>query len=219
MHKTATLNLQMFFEIYRNNFTANLLEVGSKIHDDSDCLRDFLFLDGSIKYIGIDTEPGKGVDLVTEDPYKLPVEDSSQDMVITSSTFEHADFFWLLIEESMRVLKPHGLLYVNAPSQGEFHRYPIDSWRFYPDAGRYMAKWARRCGYANCTLLESYISLAHPDDGESKWNDNVVVLLKDSQHKDQYPRRILRHFESFYNGCIDDGDVMNRSKYGEIHKY
>ena len=27
------------------------------------------------------------------------------------------------------------LFYLNAPSNGEFHRYPVDCWRFYPDAG------------------------------------------------------------------------------------
>ena len=55
----------------------------------------------------------------------------------------------------MRVLKPAGLLYINAPSNGDYHRYPVDCWRFFPDSGVALQNWANRNGY-ECAMLESF---------------------------------------------------------------
>ena len=43
------------------------------------------------------------------DPYHLPFESNSLDVVVSSSCFEHSEMFWLLFLEIMRVLKPEGL--------------------------------------------------------------------------------------------------------------
>ena len=44
--------------------------------------------------------------------------------------------------EMMRILKPNGLLFINAPANGHFHRHESDNWRFYPDdAGESLSKW------------------------------------------------------------------------------
>jgi hypothetical protein len=43
--------------------------------------------------------------------------------------------FWDTLLELVRILRPGGLLDVNAPSNSEFHRDPVDCWGFYPDAG------------------------------------------------------------------------------------
>jgi predicted SAM-dependent methyltransferase len=51
--------------------------------------------DNKFKYTGLDIEKGPNVDLVLDDPYKLPFENNSIDVVISISTFEHTDFFWL----------------------------------------------------------------------------------------------------------------------------
>ena len=37
----------------------------------------------------------ENVDLVLKDPYKLPFDDNSIDVIISISTFEHTEFFWL----------------------------------------------------------------------------------------------------------------------------
>ena len=60
--------------------------------------------------------------IVLEDPYKLPFDSDSVDIVICSSCFEHSEMFWLLFLEVMRILKPTGLFYMNAPSNGAFHK-------------------------------------------------------------------------------------------------
>ena len=79
--------------------------------------------------------------MVLDDPYHLPLASESVDVVVSSSRFEHVEFFWLMFNEVLRVFKPDGLFYLNAPSNGEFHRYPVDCWRFYPDAAQALVNW------------------------------------------------------------------------------
>ena len=57
---------------------------------------------------------------------------------------------------TQRILRPGGLLYINVPSNGDFHRYPLDCWRFYPDAGVALVRWAGRRGI-EIELVESFI--------------------------------------------------------------
>jgi len=54
-----------------------------------------------------------------------------------------------------RVLKEGGYLYLNAPSKGGYHQYPIDAWRFFPDAGIALCDWAKLNKHA-VELLESF---------------------------------------------------------------
>lgn len=147
------------------------------------------------EYSGVDFVAGKGVDIVLDDPYQLPFESESVDMVVSSSCFEHSEMFWLVFLEILRVLKPHGLFYLNVPSNGEFHRYPVDCWRFYPDSGKALITWAKRNGFP-AELLESYTSEQFGD----QWNDFVAVFIKDEANIANYPNRILDGLEHYSNG-------------------
>jgi len=143
------------------------------------------------KYVGVDFTAGKGVDVILTDPYKLPFQNDSVDIVVSSSCFEHAEFFWLSYLEIMRVLKPSGLFYLSAPANGPFHRYPVDCWRFYPDSGNALVKWGRRNNVANNILLESYVSRQDQSvEIDSRWNDFTAVFLKDGNNFAMYPHRI-----------------------------
>ena len=119
---------------------------------------------------------GKGVDVVLDDPHTLPFAAESVDIVVSNSCLEHSEMFWLSFLEMLRVLRPTGLLYLNVPSNGDFHRYRVDCWRFYPDSGVAMVSWARRNGLRPA-LLESFIS----DQYMGLWNDFVAVFGKDEQ--------------------------------------
>ncbi|MDI1245460.1 MAG: class I SAM-dependent methyltransferase, partial [Rhodoferax sp.] len=145
--------------------------------------------------LGVDFVAGKGVDLILDDPYHLPFESGSVDLVVSSSCFEHSEMFWLLYLEIMRVLKPRGLFYLNVPSNGLFHRYPVDCWRFYPDSGNALVTWANR-NDMNVTLLESYTSAQM----NGLWNDFVAVFLKDKSHAGDFKDRITDTFTDFTNG-------------------
>ena len=156
MHPTAFANCKLFFDTYGPYFPKNVntqvVEIGSQdVNGSLRSLAPYQF-----KYTGVDFQAAKGVDLVLKDPYCLPFENSSVDIILSSSCFEHSEMFWLVFLEILRVLKPTGLFYLNAPSSGSFHQYPVDCWRFYPDSGKALISWSKHNG-GDAALLESYI--------------------------------------------------------------
>jgi hypothetical protein len=118
------------------------------------------------KYIVADIAPAIDVDIVMSDPYRLPLENSTIDIVICGQMLEHCEFFWLAFAEMMRVVSSDGFLFLIAPSAGPEHRYPVDCYRFYPDAYRALAK------YANCVLMEAWC------DERGPWRDLVGVFRR-----------------------------------------
>lgn len=198
MHYSALQNCQQFFESYGesiNNLAPNahVVEIGSQ--DVNGSLR--TLCPEQFKYTGVDFVAGKGVDLILDDPYILPFDSDSIDVVLSSSCFEHSEMFWLLYIEIMRILKPTGVFYLNVPSNGELHRWPVDCWRFYPDSGRALITWAKRNGMRP-QLLESYTSTQIGD----QWNDFVAVFLKNEASTEKYPNRILHKKIDYSNGLI-----------------
>ena len=203
MHPTAMSNCQSFFTAYGASFAQHqhvkVVEIGAQ--NVNGTLRDTC--QSNFEYIGVDFTQAIGVDIVLEDPYKLPFGDESVDVVLSSSCFEHSEMFWLVFLEILRVLKPNGLFYLNAPSTGSFHRYPVDCWRFYPDSGAALVKWAQRHG-SKPALLESYTQIA------GNWQDYVAVFLKDESCAAQFPHRILDSKIDFENGqLMSDEKILN----------
>lgn len=208
MHESAMKHGKIFFQTYcTGDFTGKVIvDVGAQ--DVNGSLRKYSPVGAT--YLGVDFVEGCGVDIVISDPYSLPFEDESIDVVVCSSVFEHSDFFWLLYLECLRILKPSGLLYINAPSNGMVHRYPVDSWRFYPDSGLSLVKWAQHNGH-QAELLESFIGeKSGPIPGEGMWNDFVAVFLKDETCAAQFPCRIQganRSFQNGYNSLVREESV------------
>ena len=211
MHRTALRHGQLFFETYLKDVeNPTIVDVGA------------LDVEGSLrsvaphkaKYIGVDFAAGSGVDVILDDPYVLPFEDGSIDVVVSSSCYEHAEFFWLSFLEVLRVMRPSGLFYLNVPSNGWFHRYPVDCWRFYPDSGIALQNWGRRNGYS-VALLESFVGRQHL----GSWNDFVAVFIKDGENADRYPGRMQDSAKSFMNGRVDGSDeVLNYSMNQEYQR-
>jgi SAM-dependent methyltransferase len=200
MHATAMENGKLFFDTYISTLSnVKVVDIGAQ--DVNGSLRSVIT--PNVQYIGVDMELAKGVDIVIEDPYKLPFEDNSIDAVVSSSCFEHSEMFWVLFLEIMRVLKPNGLCYVNAPSNWNIHRYPVDCWRFYPDSGHALITWSKKNGY-NSVLLESYISNKTDKNTIEEWEDFVAVFLKDETHISNYPNRIQNSFTNVKTGYIRD---------------
>jgi SAM-dependent methyltransferase len=191
MHFTALTNADLFFKTYAMP-GATVVDIGAQ--DVTGSLRQVC----PYPYVGVDFVPGRGVDVVLDDPYILPFEADSQDIIVSSSCFEHSEMFWLLFLEILRVLKPGGLFYLNVPSNGDIHRHPVDCWRFYPDASGALVTWARRNGY-NPVLLESFTSKRR----WSPWNDYVAVFIKDASHAFRYTSRMTNGgFKEFTNGSM-----------------
>ena len=203
MHPTALMWGERFFTTYAQPAAQVVIDVGSQD------------VNGSLKtvcpavnrYVGVDFAKGRGVDVVLDDPYRLPFPDGHADIVVSSSVFEHSEMFWLLFNEILRVLKPTGLFYLNVPSNGFFHRFPVDCWRFYPDSGRALVNWGKRSGF-DPMLLESFIGDQGGGGDAGTWNDFVAVFLKDRRFAERYPKRILDTAPNFTNGIRDGGDVF-----------
>ena len=193
MHPSAMNNADMFFKNYASHFPDNCRVVDIGAQDVNGSIRSVC--PTHFEYIGVDFCAGKGVDVVINDPYALPFENGFADIVVSSSCFEHSEFFWLVFIEIMRCLKPHGLFYLNAPSTGTFHRYPVDCWRFYPDSALALAKWGGRHGF-NCAVLESYTQVG------GQFNDFVAVFIRDTTFAKAYTQKILDKKVDFENGTV-----------------
>lgn len=167
MHKSAYDIGHKFIDRYWDSKMESILEIGS--FDVNGSLRDFQ--PAKSNWMGVDLEPGKGVDVVIERTARLPFEDKSFDLVIATSIFEHDPMFWLTFNEMLRVTKEGGFIFVNAPSNGIVHRHPLDVYRFYPDAGVALVDWGLR-QRDSLHLVESFIA---EQDGDV-WNDFVAVF-------------------------------------------
>ena len=86
--------------------------------------------------------------------------------------------FWLTFNECCRVLSKTGVIYVSAPSGGVYHPYSHDFWRFYPDTGIALEKWANRSGHG-IRLLESFMDHWGPLT-DARWTDFTGIFTKDS---------------------------------------
>jgi SAM-dependent methyltransferase len=196
MHPSALTFARLFFDIYTSHLpTPTIVEIGSQ--DINGSLRDIA--PKQARYIGLDFVAGPGVDVVLADPYVFPLDSGIADAVVSSSCFEHSQFFWLTFLEALRLVKPGGVLYLNVPSNGLYHRYPFDNWRFYPDAGVALTAWARRSGY-DAALVESFVGRQDQD----VWNDFVAVFARDAAHPPATDRRIYKEATKPMNVIIGD---------------
>jgi hypothetical protein len=199
MHTSAYQTGKLFFDTYCNFGYLRVVEIGSRNANLKQCLKDHK-TPNVVEYIGLDFEKGDGVDHVLTNAYKYPFENNSVDVVVTSSCFEHAEMFWMSFIEAIRILKPTGLLYCNAPSSWmSYHRFPVDCWRFYPDAAKGLETWARYNNY-NTMVLESFIHPPLPDEDTSDW---VAVFLKDAKNKNVHKNRMIDDlvpYEGYFNG-------------------
>jgi len=126
-----------------------------------------------VTYVGIDLQAGASVDIVVGANAKLPIATGSADFVIASSILEHDEAFWETFIEACRITKPGGFVYINVPSNGKVHNYPVDCWRFYPGAGRALAKYSRKTAW-EVMLVESFVA----DRQADCWNDFVAVFQR-----------------------------------------
>lgn len=141
------------------------------------------------RYIGVDLEPWKNVDLVLRDAYHWrEIKSASVDAVVSGQTFEHTEFFWESILEITRVLKPGGLCCLIAPASGNEHRYPVDCWRIYTDGFRAIAR------YAGLTVLHSrthWEELPRYDAESNKWHESILIARKEPESLGTRMRRGL----------------------------
>jgi len=138
MHYSSQKAGEFFAKVYgKPNLT--VLDVGGA--DRNGSIKAF-YAELNMQYICLDINQGPGIDIVIQPGGRFPLQDASVDLVISSSVFEHDPCFWITFKEIARVTKLGGYIYVNAPSRGAYHTFPVDNWRYYGDAGQALAYWA-----------------------------------------------------------------------------
>jgi SAM-dependent methyltransferase len=169
MHNTALKSGKAFAESYGIS-NGLVIDIGGRNVNGS--LRAF-FESKGMKFVCIDMEEDASVDVVIPPGEKLPYEDGSVDLIVSTSCFEHDPCFWLTFKEMTRIIKPSGYIYINAPTSGPYHTYPGDNWRFYSDAGQALAFWSGK-QMSNETIYPVKVVETFNVLG-CEWNDFVCV--------------------------------------------
>jgi len=169
MHYTSLKSGEAFSESYGIP-NGLVIDIGGRNVNGS--LRYFFETKG-MKFVCIDMEADASVDIVIPPGEKLPFEDGSVDLIVSTSCFEHDPCFWLTFKEMTRIIKPSGYIYINAPTAGPYHTYPGDNWRFYSDAGQALAYWSGK-QISNETIYPVKVVETFNVLGDN-WNDFVCV--------------------------------------------
>ncbi|PLY14729.1 MAG: methyltransferase type 11 [Sedimenticola sp.] len=187
MHQSSLDKMERFVKQYLvelRDKPLKILDLGSM--DINGSYKRF-FVNQQWKYIGIDLAEGRNVDVVLSDPYQWKeITANSHDVVVSGQAFEHMEYFWSVMQQIERVVKPEGLICIIAPSRGYEHRYPVDCWRFYPDGFRGLAR------YVDLELLfveTQWDRLDYNVDDSDDWGDTIAVFRK--PQKRTFKRKML----------------------------
>ena len=111
----------------------SVIEIGSKDYGNT---ASFRALYPKAKYIGVDIEAGKGVDVVHDLTLghgllgSGPFGDLEEfDIGICCSVLEHTPEPWLMAKNITKLIKTGGSLYVSVPWVQRWHAYQDDYWR------------------------------------------------------------------------------------------
>lgn len=187
MHQSQRAHMRMCIERHlRPDRHYEVLDFGSRLTAGQEWTHRDVLQEYDCTVRGADIADGPNVDIVMAKPYRLPLRTNSVDVVISGSAFEHIPFFWASILELARVLRPRGFIFLTAPSRGHVHGSQ-DCWRYYPDAMRSLAAFAR------LQLREAFtdfppqrnggrLDYANVDTGKYYWGDTVGVFQKPKRY-------------------------------------
>jgi SAM-dependent methyltransferase len=155
-----------------------ILEIGSRQVAGQEEIANLRPLFADKPYLGVDKEPGPGVDCIA-DVEALPQANASVGTIIAMNTLEHVPRFWRGFEEIYRVLRPDGVLLVSCPFYFHIHAYPSDYWRFSPEGLK--------------LLLEKYPQQILGQQGPQRRPANIWALA----FREGYPRMPPAQFERY----------------------
>ena len=65
--------------------------------------------------------------------YNFPINSDTYDIVISANVIEHVKKIWKWMPEIVRVTKSCGTVITVNPVSWNYHAYPVDCWRIYPE--------------------------------------------------------------------------------------
>lgn len=178
MHDTALITACLFANTYKKE-DALVVDIGGKNVNGS--VRPF-FEQHGMKFVSLDIEEDASVDIVMKPGDPLPFSDNSVDIIVSTSCFEHDPCFWITFKEMCRICKMDGIIYINAPSNGQYHGHPGDNWRFYKDAAQALAYWASKDVAYPVKVLETFHVLPLND----QWIDFVAIYKRVDEKTEEF---------------------------------
>lgn len=201
MHDTAYNCGKSFAESYGGAGKV-VLDVGGKNVNGS--LR-YFFENLGMKYICLDIEPDESVDIVVKPGNRLPFDNCCIDLIVSTSCFEHDPCFWITFKEMTRIIKLGGFIYVNAPTNGPYHCYPGDNWRFYSDAGQALSYWSSFQFSNEAVFPVKVVETFHILPKDDVWCDFVCVW----QRVDEKQTEIIVSHNIYQNVGILENSLNN----------
>lgn len=165
---TVRGRVRTWIEQHADKLGDDVLEIGSRKtipdawwQDNRDLARG--------KWLGVDMQPGDGVDLVC-DAEHLPYDwEGRFSGVLCSEMLEHARDPWKVLDEIKNVLRPDGWVVITTLFAFPVHGYPDDYWRFTRSG---LDALLTRSGFSNVTTAyggETTIWLNdHGEPGDTK---------------------------------------------------
>lgn len=127
------VNQRLFVQRHCDRLSGPYLEVGSKDYGSTQDLRSLV--GAGEPYVGVDLEPGPGVDMVLDLAGDFALIDARLGgrrfgTVFCLSVLEHCRQPFTMADNLTRLLAPAGAVCVSVPFAWKFHGYPSDYWRF-----------------------------------------------------------------------------------------
>lgn len=155
MHKTSFKKIEAFRDKYLNkDDELQIVDICGLTKDES-C--DFIFNEENWDY--------KTVNVARDGHLEYEIEDNSVDVVIIGQNLERVYYFWVLLSEISRIIKPGGYLCAIVSSSGAFGMKG-DFYRFHPDSLTSLAK------------LIGLNAISCEIDPMNAWRDSTLIAKK-----------------------------------------
>ena len=196
MHKTSYRKMSWFKNNYLDtNKKLKILDIGSLDINNNNFNYKQIFNNDNWEYDGLDFEKGANVDILVSNIYNWDViKDSSYDVIISGQFFEHLNYFWIVMEEINRVLKPGGYCCIIAPSSGPKHGKLNDCYRFNEAGMKSLAE------YVDFEVIHTSTN----SSDENPWHDSCIIAKKSN-----YPDSANEIKEKMVNAESEINSVLN----------
>jgi len=134
MHKSSMNEMRLFRDEYLSGMGASILDIGSRcVMEQKETFKQLF--EPNFEYVGMDIEPGENVDIVGY--MNIP---KIFDVVISGSVMEHVKRPWDWLKSLTNYYKMY--ICIIAPHTWKEHRFPIDTYRYFPDGMRDLFEYA-----------------------------------------------------------------------------
>jgi len=89
--------------------------------------------DNKIEWETLDMYVSEKLTYSSTSEYQFPIPSDTFDIILSGQVIEHVRKIWLWIKEVARVCRPGGLVVTVNPVSWQFHEFPVDCWRIYPE--------------------------------------------------------------------------------------